>query len=505
MRVSDVVTIDKIESWIPGDLITIKSGTGGGKSYLIKNILYPIAKRDGKKILMLTHRSNCATQFKEELARDDKLDVIKIMTYQKLEYMYMKSNEKDLSEYQYIVCDEFHYFMGDASFSKTTDISLDLILSQIFATRIFMSATGDHMKTYINDIKNKETIDYELPIVYDFIECLTFFYKDETLEAFIDEAIEKKHKVIFFIQSAKKAYELYKKYKDHCLFNCSKNNKDYYKYVDKDKVNNMLTNERFESLILITTTCMDTGVNIIDLDLKHIICDVEDTGTLIQCIGRKRIQNDKDKFHLYIKAINNRSLGGKITQLNKKLKMAEFLKSHTVKEFIDEYQREYDTSNMVYDATVREKDKGTKKINELMFFKCKVDLEEIKGIIELGKYGYYQYIKELFEMEEYRLIEEDYKTDELIKFLDRIIGKQLYKADQKELIENVDIKDKRGRIQKSMSIFNAYFDENNLPYIIKSDTNNIKKLENGNANIHFRKTYWKVYKLLDSENTINVE
>jgi len=160
MRVSDVVTIDKIESWIPGDLITIKSGTGGGKSYLIKNILYPIAKRDGKKILMLTHRSNCATQFKEELARDDKLDVIKIMTYQKLEYMYMKSNEKDLDEYNYIVCDEFHYFMGDASFSKTTDISLDLILSQIFATRIFMSATGDHMKTYINDIKNKETIDY---------------------------------------------------------------------------------------------------------------------------------------------------------------------------------------------------------------------------------------------------------------------------------------------------------------------------------------------------------
>jgi hypothetical protein len=175
LRVSDIVTPDKIESWVPGDLITIKSGTGGGKSYLIKNVLYPIAKENGDKILMLTHRSNCLEQFKEELSKDNKLDVIKIMTYQKLEHMYLKKNPKDLSEYQYIVCDEFHYFMGDASFSKTTDISLDLILSQSFATRIFMSATGDHMKTYINDIKGKETIDYELPITYQFINSLTFF------------------------------------------------------------------------------------------------------------------------------------------------------------------------------------------------------------------------------------------------------------------------------------------------------------------------------------------
>lgn len=41
MRVSDVVTIKKVKSWMPGDVITIKAGTGVGKSYFIKTIYTP--------------------------------------------------------------------------------------------------------------------------------------------------------------------------------------------------------------------------------------------------------------------------------------------------------------------------------------------------------------------------------------------------------------------------------------------------------------------------------
>lgn len=505
-RVSEIVTIDEIEKWDECDCITIKAGTGAGKSYFIKNNLYALAKRDGKKILMLIHRTNCIDQFTEEIIRDKKTDVIDIKTYQKLEYKELKQLGNDLSEYQYIVCDEFHYFMSDASFSKTTDMSLDLILSQLFITKIFMSATGDYMKRYLNEVKKIETIDYELPITYDFVKNLSFFNSDETFEKFIEEAIDKKHKAIFFIQSATKAYELYKKYKEHCLFNCSKNNKDgLYKYVDKGKIKNMLKTERFEDLILITTTCMDAGVNIKDLDLKHIVCDVEDTGTLIQCIGRKRIQNVNDKFYLYIKTITNKSLGGKITHLNKKMEMAEYLKKHTVKDFINQYQRQYDLSNMVYDATVEDKDKGTKKVNWLMFYKYKIDLFEIKNMLKQEKYGYCHYIKELFGRETYRVIEEDYKTNDLKFYLDSIVGKKLIKEEQKELIENIDLKDKRGRIQKSITQFNPYFNENELLYAIKSETDNIKKLEDGSKNPYFKKVYWMVYKLYIENNPDNVE
>lgn len=493
IRVSEIVTIKEIESWNDTDTITIKAGTGSGKSYFIKNILYAIAKRDNKKILMLIHRTNCITQFQEEIKRDKKTDVIEIMTYQKLEFTHLQSEYIDLKDYQYIVCDEFHYFMGDASFSKTTDISLNIILQQLSATKIFMSATGDYMKRYLNDIKEIETIDYELPITYDFIEKLIFYNSDEYLETFIKKVIKNNKKAILFIQSAEKAYDLYKKYKKYCLFNCSKNNADYYKYIDKTKINNMLVNERFEELILITTTCLDAGVNIIDLNLKHILCDVEDTGTLIQCIGRKRIQNKNDKIYLFIKTICNKSLGGKVTQLNKKLKMAEFLKTHTVKEFIKKYEREYDKSNIVYDDTVKEDNKGTKKVNDLMYFKCKNDLFEIKHILE--GFGYCDYIKKLFNMKKYKIIEKINKENELIDYLNKLIGKRLLKKDQKELAIKVDIKKNR-KLLKSYGSLNAYFLEDNINFMIKPFTDNIKKLKDGSKNPQFGKVYWIIYKII---------
>jgi len=474
LRVSDLIKRQDIEQWVEGYIITIKAGTGVGKSWLIKNTLYDIAKGENKKILMLIHRSNCTEQFIDEISRDNKSDVIDIKTYQKLEYKELKSYFNDLSEYKYIVCDEFHYFMSDASFSKTTDMSFDLILNQSSAIKIFMSATGDQMKRFINDNKGIETIDYELPIDFDFIEDLSFFQNDDTFEIFVDEIIARNEKAIFFIQSAKKAYELYNKYKDYCLFNCSKHNSDYYKYVDKQKIKEMLKNERFEELILITTTCMDAGVNLVDTDIKHVICEVEDTGVLIQCMGRKRIQDENDKFHLYIKIINNNSLGGKETQLKKKIHMANFLRVHTVKEFIEEFPRQYDYSNMVYDNIVQEDNKGTKKINELMFFKCEEDLSEILIIKAYGKYGYCKYLKEIFGMSEYRVIEEQNKTNELEKYLESIVGKRLEKEDQKELIEKIDLKVNR-RLQKSYDKLNDGLKMIELNYIILPKKSNSKR------------------------------
>ena len=473
LRVTDLITIDEVENWKAEDCITIKAGTGTGKSYFIKNTLYDVAKRQNKRILMLIHRSNCIEQFINEITRDKKHDVIDIKTYQKLEYKELNTYINDLSEYQYICCDEFHYFMGDASFSKTTDMSLDLILSQTFATKIFMSATGDKMKTFINKVKNIKTIDYELPINFEFINDLLFFNTDDTFEILIEDAIKRNEKSIFFIQSAKKAYKLFKKYEDYCLFNCSKNNKTYYKYIDKDKIKNMLINEKFEELILITTTCMDAGVNLIDVDLRHIICEVEDTGTLIQCIGRKRIQNEYDNINVYLKIINNNSLGGKETQLKKKIHMAEFLKTHTVKEFITKFPRQYDYSNIVYDDIVLENNKGTKKINELMYYKTEEDLCEIQIIKEFGKYGYCEYLKNLFGVEFYSVIEEQNKTNELKEYLDSIIGKKLYKDEQKELIEKIDLKVNR-RLQKSYDKLNDGLKMINLNYMIlpKKSNNN---------------------------------
>jgi hypothetical protein len=361
--------------------------------------------------------------------------------------------------------------MSDAAFNKTTDISLNAILEQTNKTRLFMSATGDYMKKYLNNYKKLTTIDYDLDIDYSFVKKLTFYNRDTTLDIFMEEALKSQEKAIFFIENAGKAYEFYNKYKEHCLFNCSKSNKKYYKYVDKEKIKEMLINEKFNDLILITTTAMDAGVNIKDNQLKHIVCDVEDIGTIIQCIGRKRLSTNDNSLYLYVKSLSNQQLGGIQTQINKKLEMARFLKNNTVKEFIEKYQRKYDSNQIVYDDAVEDDDKGTKKINWLMYFRCLTKASETDIMIQHGKFGYNKTLARklgFYNNEkgyDYRLIEEEIKSDELEKYLDSLIDNKLNKQDQKELITKIDLK-VNGRTQRSYSKLNEGLKMIHLPYII---------------------------------------
>ena len=473
-RVSELITIEQIKQWNNNDIITITAGTGVGKSYFVKNILYAFTKAKNKKILYLIHRVNCINQFKEELKADNKLDTIDLMSYQHIETSILNKKNIDLSKYEYIVADEFHYFMSDASFNISTDISLNYILNQS-CIKIFMSATGDYCKRYINNILHVNTIDYEIPINYNFIESLTFYNLDSTLDNFLDNYINKDNKAIFFIQSAKKAYELYLRYKDKCIFNCSKSNKDYYKYVDKNIIDTMLKEEKFNSLALITTTCLDAGVNIIDDKVKHIIVDNKDLGSLIQCLGRKRLKNN-EKICVYIKSINNKSLGATKGHINNKIKKADYLRKHTVKEYLKEFPRSKsnDINNIVYDIALDEDNKCSKKINELMYFKNLNDICTIDTMLMYGKYGYNKYLASKLNIENYRLIEEDNKMNKLEIYLNSIVDKKLFKEDQQELIKMIDVK-VNGKQQKSYSKLNQGLQMLELPFIIIPKKSNSKR------------------------------
>ena len=85
-RISDIITKEEASKWKIGSNILVAAPMGAGKSYFCKNTLYELAKEVNGKILMLIHRSNCVEQFKYEIERDGKADVIDVRTYQSLEY-----------------------------------------------------------------------------------------------------------------------------------------------------------------------------------------------------------------------------------------------------------------------------------------------------------------------------------------------------------------------------------------------------------------------------------
>lgn len=464
--VSDIISKNDILSWKPNDNIGIGSGTGQGKSYFIKNALYDMAKSQNKRILMLVHRKNCVDQFNWEIKLAGKNDVIDIRTYQSLETEFLKQGSVNLDKYGYIVCDEFHYFISDAGFNTTTDVSLELILQQSHAIKIFMSATGEEMETYLNKVKNIKTISYNLPINFKHIKRLTFFHHDDSIENLLQDFISRNEKAIFFLQSAEKAYRLYNKYKQYCTFNCSTNNNTYYKHVDKDKIDTMLKQERFESLILITTSCMDAGVNIIDNELHNIVADIIDVGSLIQCLGRKRIQSDTDTTNIYIKAINNETFGGLYITTKNKMEMAEYFKriNGNMNLFLQRYPRLSDSSNIIYDNMTC--GKLEKRVNELMLHKCRLINAEISIYLRkdkegniINKFAYCQNIRNILKKQQYSIYEDDNKQINLSDYLELNKNKKLDKNQQIELIKIIGLKDGRGRLQKSVNLLSLYLIE----------------------------------------------
>lgn len=484
-RVSDIISMNDLESWTPNNIIIISAGTGTGKSYFVKNIVYKYAKSEGKKILFLIHRSNCVTQFQEEIARDKKSDTIDILTYQKIESDILQSDRHiDFSQYAYIVCDEFHYFISDANFNNTTDISFEEILRANKCIKIFMSATGQDVEQYFNEFlsnKRKKLIrKYELPPDYSYVTGLTFFSQDDDISYLAEKIINSNQKAMIFIQKAEKAYKLYKKYPQYSLFNCSKYNKSYYKYVDEEKIGTMLKNEYFEENLLITTSCLDAGANIIDEAVKYMIADIKDMGSLIQCLGRKRSINSDDTVQFFIKTIDNQQLSGLQRSMCKEIEMAEYLQLHSTQDLIKNYPRQIDNSRIIYDDTKSNKqhNMATKKVNKMMLAKKKSDIALYTQLMK-EPYGYCKYLAKYLGFQTkkgYYTYHTFSKDHSLNAFLEEYVNENkvmLQVRDRKPLIDKLDIK-KNGRQVKGYQAINDVLEEFHIPYqIVQFMTNRV--------------------------------
>ena len=496
-RVSDLITVEDVKKWEPDVPVIIEAGTGVGKSYFIKNTLYDIAKEEDQKILFLIHRRKCVDQFVMEIEADGKDDVIDIVTYQKCS-MHKRCSDFDDEfnpyDYGYIVSDEYHYFTEDASFNDTTDVAYDMIMECTTAVKIFMSATGENIESYMRDYladnaqklcirEGIKPLKYKIPTNWSFINQLYFFYREDAFKHKAEEVIGNGTKAIFFIESAKKAYELYKQFEDNAIFCCSESNKDYAKYMNKEKLSQMLENERFEENLLITTACLDAGVNIKDKDVKEVMIDIRDFGSLIQCMGRRRIGRRKDngayseKIDVYVRARTNEQLGGMITQIKKNITPAQFLDFNGEDEFYREYPRfnaNVDKSGIIY----TDKKDNCLKVNELMLKKKESDIELYNKMINLNDYGYCAYLADKFERThkydrlgniikwKYEIYEPEYIN--IMFTLERYANDKTEfcdKSQKDELVQELAIRKDR-RIVKTAKTINERLLQMGIPYKI---------------------------------------
>jgi superfamily II DNA or RNA helicase len=287
MFVQDVIDLSEVIKWQAKDNVLVKAPTGSGKSYFILNILARYCELVNKKMLIFSNRNLLKEQNKKKSYTN-----IDCFNYQKFERMTTKQLEKELGGYDIICFDECHYFFVDSTFNGDTKKVLNYALKKTDQIKIFSSATPEPL--YETNIKFK--FRYDIEENFDFIESVRF-YTD--IKKILPDVLENPAKSIVFFNDSSEALKFKNNNKNVVSFICSKSN-EIYKFCDKEEEESIIEENRFKKKVLATTTVLDNGISLIDEKLKVVVLDITDPVTIIQALGRKRIQGD-EKIILYMR------------------------------------------------------------------------------------------------------------------------------------------------------------------------------------------------------------
>lgn len=466
--VSDLVG-EEYTTWSNENII-LDCGTGSGKTTFVLTVLGRYALHNNKTMLYLCNRKKLRKQIEFEVGHLG-LSNIDVKSYQQLQTQI--ENEEPIKQYDYIIADECHYFFNDALFNIYTDLSYNFCWSATNCVLIYMSATA---KSFYNILENKGRVQkdrhYTIPNNYSYVDNVFFFRKKELINILDNLLLNTEDKIVYFCNSKEKFKEVHEHYKDQDIANfvCS----EYTKDPDMSKINqpdcivrhseDLIT---FDKRLLITTKAMDNGVDLKDKSIKHIITDIFDLESAVQCLGRKRILSVDDTCSFYIRDYQKNEL-----ILFQKNNENELKPAMMYRDNYPAFAEQYGKRNF-QSKTINTDWKGTKLpvLNEVRYIKLLLDSETIKLMFKLTyRVMILNYLGDSItdNVSEISFVE-ICKRSELESFIEKHINQKLFKDEQQQLIDVCNLRDNRNRQQRGIKIINAYLEENHLQFEIISD------------------------------------
>lgn len=516
--VSDLIG-DDFKTW-DYKRVLLGSGTGRGKTTFALGVYSKYQLKRGKSVLYLCNRSKLKKQVRDSI-RAYGVSGVDCNSYQKLSQMILKGD--DIPEYDSYICDEAHFFLADAEFNLYTDVVYEYILNRKNSTVIYMTATYKNIFARIEkDLKRRNeenSLKYFLPTEYDYVEHL-FWFKGQkgSVKGIVDKILRESadEKIMYFCNSLTKMQKFYLDYspdkgkgednkfiEDSALkymnFMCSN-----YEAEDDDEEENDNANEdikkkksskkkdknyfirnhcsddaiyfdektggyTFDGRVLVTTKVLDNGVDFKDKKIKHIICDVFDIESAIQCLGRKRIINSDDTCIFYLRDYQHYEVNLFLKQIENNLKPPTlFLKDKS--EWIKKYgkDRSYKDYTLYFDFDML----NNWTINTLRYDKLLHDKQLVTNMKEkvtsyrneiLNYLGATVSDKSI-DMED---VIAEKQMDSIEIYLKKHVGIKLSKEQQEEFIKLCNIRDRFNRLQKSIGVIQEYV-KKEYPYEITS-------------------------------------
>lgn len=510
--VSDIIGND-YKKW-SNEFVVLDSGTGCGKTYFCLNVLGKYARVKNKRILYLCNRRKLRQQVYDDVIRLGLRNVY-VTSYQALQKDIQSG--KRIIKYDYIIADECHYFMTDATFNDYTDVSYKFVMEQKESVVLLISATAKIFFRYLldtNRVKRKNT--YCLDKNYSYVNKL-YYYQSDELISIINDILENEpdSKIIVFCNVGERIIEMHKIYKDDAQYYCSKSTKDkklkeICGWTDEDKQNDCIKHYSkslitFDKRILFTTSVLDNGIDLKDEHIKHIFTEIIDVDTMIQSLGRKRwLETKTDMCTFYVRVYQRKGIQGFINRTNNQLEPAQLYKEDYQK-FYQQYgqgkNRSKIQNNKIFYSYFREKRTNAQiKFNECKYRKYMQDYNMFTSMKEVGHMEYLNDIlpQELVEKSELMVVNVE-QIDLFMEYLKSIEGKNLYKEEQKYIkdeFETIGVTLRYTGINTFNGALDDVYKELYLCRFFNKDINGKplvdkrRKLADGTVNANRDKKYW---------------
>lgn len=489
---------DDYQKW-ESDKVLLGCGTGRGKTTFALGTYCKYLLSHGHKVLYLCNRIALQEQIEGDITKYGVDDIDRI-SYQGFANFLKKGENLESLQYDVYICDEAHYFLSDSEFNLYTDIAYDFLINAQNATVVFMTATYknifEKIKSDVLSIGQKSPIEYILPTDYSYVESI-YWFKQKDLYGIIEKILkETDDKIMYFCNSIKKMESLYNHYSptrgtdieedkkiknkflEDMVFLCSGNTTNN-KFAKKNGSDESVIKKdfntggyTFEKRVLVTTKVLDNGVDFKDKRIKHIICDVFDLESAIQCLGRKRVMDDTDTCIFYIRDYKHNELNIFHKKCQDELEPVNlFIRDK--EQWIKKYgkDREHNDKTIFFDFDI----KNDWQINDLRYKKLLSD----EDLIRKMKYKKTTYKSEILCYLGYTVAKKSKKIEEIKRerikdaieiFLESHVDKILSDKEKDSFINVCNLRDSFNRQQRSIGVLNQYLENNiDYPYIISSE------------------------------------
>lgn len=285
-------------------IYAIYSAPDTGKTTLITSVLQAYLRKAKKKALYLAPRRAIIEQMR------DKVDtsVVTCWTYQKIEESVDTGLFVDDS-YDFIICDEAHYFIEDAELTGRTDLSFNFI-NNSKGIILLMSGTPEYIECLKDSWKRPLKILADLDTTVHNVDTVCLIPAstknnggEKDIESQLESLVRQGKRIIVYDSNIVDLYKLYAKYKTRqddlgvmVSFICSKYNRQYYQKCDRETLETLMDTQRTEADMLFITSALNTGVSI-DEDFEYLfILGCPSKTSIFQLIARIRRGSNNRKI-----------------------------------------------------------------------------------------------------------------------------------------------------------------------------------------------------------------